>query len=75
VKDRLTQARDAYDRARRHAEQCRQELARFDAGAADPWNQRARDRLVRDLRRAEEDAGWAEIALADASSPMEVSLQ
>ena len=61
---RLAQLRTALNRARQRVERYRAELERFDC-RADPGN-------VEDLRKAEDDAAWAEIALADATSPMEV---
>lgn len=71
---RLWQLRQALDRARQRVRWARDELERHDR-RADPDDimlDRARARLVNDLRKAELDAAWAEIALADATSPMEV---
>ena len=62
------------ERTRGRVDYCRRQLERFDS-RADPGDvmlARARDRLAEDLRQAEADAGWAMIALADATSPMEV---
>jgi hypothetical protein len=43
-----------------------------DADPADVMLDRPRAKLVEDVRKAEQDAAWAEIALADGSSPMVV---
>jgi hypothetical protein len=70
----LDHLRVALDRARQRVTYCRAELEQFDyrAHPANIMLDRPRAWLVEDLRKAELDAAWAEIALADASSPMEV---
>jgi hypothetical protein len=70
---RLHQLRNALDRSRERARWARDELWRFDRRDTGESNlSAARDRLVEDVRRAELDAAWCEVALADATAPTEV---
>lgn len=70
---RLSYLRAALDRSRERVARCRAELERFDHfDTGDSHLGPARDRLAEDLRKAELDASWAEIALADATQPAEV---
>lgn len=72
---RLHTLTQALKRARQRVDYCRRELDRFDreADESDPRTERQRRKLEGDLRLAEQDAGWAEIALADTTSPAEVA--
>lgn len=69
MRDRYEHIRDQLDRARQHVARCRQAVEQFDS---DGGPDRARQKLLDDLHEAQISAGWCEIALADATSPMEV---
>ena len=73
--DRLFHMQQALERARQRVTYCRRELDRFErqADESDPRTERQRGKLEGDLRLAEQDAGYAEIDLADATSPAEVA--
>jgi hypothetical protein len=61
----IAELRAAIDRARGRIRYCRGELNRMDmfTNPNDVMADRPRAKLVEDLRKAEEDAGWAAAAL------------